>query len=441
MGSALVTDLYELNMARIYLQRGMAGLATFSLFVRRLPEHRGFLVAAGLEDGLDNLQAFRFDSADLDYLRDTLGYDAGALAALRDLRFTGEVWAVPEGRVALANEPLLEVTAPIAEAQLVESYLLNVVSFQTTVATKAARCRIAARGAGLVDFSLRRCQGTDAALQAARLSAMVGFSATSNVEAARRFGLAAAGTMAHSFVEAFEDEESAFRAFAATFPERTTLLVDTYDTLEGVATAARVIKDLGLPATSGVRLDSGDLDSLARWARRLLDEADLPQARIFASGSLDEYRIEELVRARAPIDAYGVGTKMGVSADAPYLDSAYKLVEYDGEPVLKLSPGKVTAPGRKQVFRRPGLDDVVGLRDEPVPEGAVPVLERVMAGGRRLRAREPLAAARERFEVDLAELPEAALRLADPVPREARFSEAATTLRHAAERRIIERLS
>lgn len=436
MVSALVTDLYELSMARVYLQRRMSGRATFSLFVRQLPPHRGFLVVAGLEDCLDYLEQYRFDPADLGYARDVLGYDKDTLAALHDLRFTGEVWAVPEGHLVLANEPLLEVSAPIAVAQLVESYLLNVVSFQTMVATKAARCRIAARGAGLVDFALRRTQGIDAAMQVARLSAMVGFAATSNVEAARRFGLTAAGTMAHSFVEAFENEEAAFRAFAATFPEQTVLLVDTYDTLVGVAAAARVINELGLPARSGVRLDSGDLAELARASRRILDEAGLPQARIVASGGLDEYRIDALVRAEAPIDTYGVGTRMGVSADAPYLDSAYKLVEYLGRPVLKLSPGKVTVPGRKQVFRRPGLGDVIGLREEPAPDGSTPLLERVMVDGHRLRAGEPLPVARQRFEADLREVPESALLLEDPVPPVARFSAAAEEQRRAVTQRL-----
>src|SRR6266571_964038 len=301
MPGGLLTDLYELNMAASYLRRGMTGLATFSLFVRRLPPERGFLVAAGLADCLDFLESIRFEDDDLVYLRDALGFDAEALDAFRDLRFTGDVWAMPEGRLVFANEPLLEVTAPLPEAQLGETILLNKVTWQTTVASKAARGRIAADGRDLVDFSSRRTQGVDAAMDVARNAALVGFVATSNVEAARRFGLAAAGTMAHSYIEAFSSEAEAFRAFAEDFPDRTTFLVDTYDTRRGVEAAIEVIRDLGLTGPVGVR--------------------------IFASGGLDELDIDLLVASGAPIDAFGVGTRMGVSADAPFVDSVYKLVE------------------------------------------------------------------------------------------------------------------
>src|SRR6266545_2299217 len=361
--SGLCTDLYELNMAASYLRRGMTGPATFSLFARHLPPDRGFLVAAGLQECLEFLEGFHFDDDELAWLHAELGFDDQAVAAFAELRFTGEVWAVPEGRVVFAGEPLLEVTAPIAEAQLVETALLNSISFHTAVASKAARCRLAAGGAELVDFAFRRTQGMDAAMAVARASAMVGFSATSNVEAARRFGLRVAGTMAHSFVEAFGDERSAFAAFARDFPDRTTFLVDTYDTLEGVRAAIEVIRELGLAGGLGVRLDSGDLGELAVRTRRLLDEAGLPDARIVASGGLDEYAIAELVGHGAPIDIYGVGTKMGVSADAPYLDTAYKLVRYGERPVAKLSPGKPSLPGAKQVFRGRATDgDLLGLR-------------------------------------------------------------------------------
>jgi nicotinate phosphoribosyltransferase len=416
MTGALLTDLYELNMAASYLRRGMRGPATFSLFVRDLPPDRGFLVAAGLEDGLDFLTSFSFAEEDLAYLADTLEFDARTIAAFRDVRFTGDVWAVPEGRIVFADEPLLEVTAPIAEAQLVETYLLNQITFQTTLASKAARCVLAARGRGLVDFAFRRTQGVEASMAVARTSAMVGFAATSNVEAARRYGLQAAGTMAHSFVEAFPNEADAFRAFAQDFPTRTTFLVDTFDTLDGVRKAIEVVRELGLSDRLGIRLDSGDLDALARASRRILDDAELAQVRIFASGGLDEFELERLTAAGAPIDAFGVGTKMGVSADAPYLDSVYKLVEYEDRAVLKLSPGKVTAPGAKQVFRGAGMADVIGLRDEHPPDGTQPLLEPAMRGGRRLRPSDSLAAANRRFRADLAELPEAARRIRDPEP-------------------------
>jgi nicotinate phosphoribosyltransferase len=417
MTGGLVTDLYELNMAASYLRRQMTGPATFSLFVRDLPPNRGFLVASGLEDCLGFLEGFGFDPDELAWLANTLGFDKATVEAFGRLRFTGDVWAVPEGRLVFAGEPLLQVTAPIAEAQLVETALLNLVTFQTAVASKAARCRLAAGGADLMDFAFRRTQGLDAAMDVARCSALVGFAATSNTEAARRFGLRAAGTMAHSYVEAFADELAAFRAYAEDFPDRTTFLVDTYDTLGGVRAAIRVIRELGLSGPLGVRLDSGDLGALAAQVRRLLDAAGLPQVRIVASGGLDEYAIAELVERGAPIDAYGVGTKMGVSADAPFLDTAYKLVVYAGRPVMKLSAGKAYAPGAKQVFRGPAAaGDLVGLRDEPVPPGRARLLEPVMAGGRRVGPAEGLAAARARFEADLAWLPERARALREPEP-------------------------
>ena len=263
MAGGLLTDLYELNMAASYLRRGMTGHATFSLFTRRLPKDRGFLIAAGLEDCLAFLESFSFTRGDLAYLRRTQDYDEATLERFARLQFTGDVWAVPEGTAVFAEEPLLEVTAPIAEAQLAETVLLNHITFQTSVATKAARCVLAAGGAQLVDFSFRRTQGIDAGLAAARASAIAGFSATSNVEAARRYGLTAAGTMAHSFIEAFGDEEAAFTAFAEDFPGKTTFLVDTYDTEQGIRTAIDVAARLRLPGPVGVRLDSGDLAALA----------------------------------------------------------------------------------------------------------------------------------------------------------------------------------
>jgi nicotinate phosphoribosyltransferase len=283
------------------------------------------------------------------------------------------------------------------------------------VATKAARCRIAAAGRiDLVDFAFRRTQGIEAGLAVAHLSTMVGFASTSNVEAARRFGLRPAGTMAHSYIEAFPTELDAFYAFAADLPERTTFLVDTYDTLGGVAHAIEVIRRLGLERKAGIRLDSGDLASLAFAARRLLDDAGLPEVRIFASGGLDEHDLARFVASGAPIDAAGVGTRMGVSADAPYLDSAYKLVAYAGRPVAKLSTAKATLPGPKQVFRGPHLTDTIGLRDEPAPAGTSPLLEQVMRNGRALRPPAPVAAARARFEADLDALPASARDLSSP---------------------------
>ena len=413
MPGGLLTDLYELNMAASYLRRGMDGLATFSLYVRGLPKQRGFLVAAGLEPCLDFLESFAFDDDDLGYLAE-VGFEARALDDFRALRFDGEVWAVPEGRIVYSEEPILEVTAPVAVAQVVETYLLNQITLHTTIASKAARYVLAADGRDLVDFAFRRTHGTEAAMAVARASAMVGFVATSNVEGARRYGLTVAGTMAHSFVEAFPSEREAFDAFAEDHPNRTTFLVDTYDTLSGVRTAIDTIRTLDLDGRLGIRLDSGDLDALARGARSLLDDAGLPHARIFASGGLDEHEVHELVQAGAPVDAFGVGTQLGVSADAPYVDSVYKLTEYDGRPVLKLSAGKASAPGRKQVWRGPA-GDLIALRDERSgpPDGA-PLLEPVMRGGRRLADAPSLADARERFRADLATVPTKALRLMHP---------------------------
>jgi len=424
MSGGLLTDLYELNMAASYLRRGMTDVATFSLFVRDLPPERGFLVAAGLDPALDWLERLSFGPDELDYLART-GFDAATLHALERLRFTGEVWAVPEGRIVFASEPLLEVSAPIAEAQLAETFLLNQLTFHTTLASKAARCRVAAAGRiELVEFGFRRTQGVEAAFAVARLAALVGFVGTSNVEAARRFDLRTSGTMAHSYVEAFPTETDAFRAYAHDLPGPVTFLVDTYDTQEGVANALEVIGELGLARAAAVRIDSGDLVALARQARRMLDDAGLHRVRIFVSGGLDEHDLARLVANDAPVDAAGIGTRLGVSADAPYLDSVYKLVAYGDRPVVKLSPGKRTLPGAKQVFRGPGMRDVLGLRGEPPPPGTHPLLEPVMRAGKRLSASSDLDTARKRFESDLDELPPPALALRDPQAPEAELSDA-----------------
>jgi nicotinate phosphoribosyltransferase len=424
MPGALLTDLYELNMAASYLRRDMRAPATFSLYVRTLPPERGFLVAAGLEAALGYLETFSFEEGDLAYLA-SIGFDRAALVRFRELRFEGDVWAVPEGTVVYANEPILELTAAMPVAQLMESYLLNAITLHTTMASKAARYVVAAEGRALVDFALRRTHGVEAAMAVTRASAIAGFAATSNVEGARRMDLHPAGTMAHSYVEAFGDEAAAFHAFAEDFPERTTFLVDTYDTLGGVRTAIEVIRERGLETSSGVRIDSGDLDGLSRGARALLDEAGLPGVRIFVSGGLDERDVAALVRARAPIDAFGVGTQMGVSFDAPSLESVYKLVRYAGRPVVKLSTGKRTLPGEKQVWRGTG-GDVLGLREERLPGPAL--LAEVMRDGERRTGTGSIDAARERFRAELATVPPEARSLEDPRPRVARVSDALAAL-------------
>ncbi|MDQ2942774.1 MAG: nicotinate phosphoribosyltransferase [Candidatus Dormibacteraeota bacterium] len=435
--NGLLTDLYELNMVASYIRRGMGGMATFSLFVRRLPLTRGFIVVAGVESCIDFLEQLRFEEEDLRYLRDGLGFTEADLEAFRRLRFTGDVWAIPEGRIAFAGEPLVEVTAPLPEAQLIETFLLNRVTFESTIASKAARCVIAAAGRDALDFSFRRTHGIEAGIDVARLSAMVGFAGTSNVEAARRFGLAAAGTMAHSYVEAFRSEPEAFRAFAQDFPDRVIFLVDTYDTIAGVRNAIAVIQQLALGGRLGIRLDSGDLGELSIKARRMLDRAGLQKVRIVASGSLDELAIDGLVRGGAPIDAFGVGTRMGVSADYPYLDSAYKLVRYQGRPVMKLSRDKVTAPGRKQVFRRvQPFGDLLGLHGEPTPSGRKRLLERLMAKGKRRSRRPTLLQSRALFQADLAMLPQTARELRSPKAPPVRSTEALRRLTAETRRRV-----
>lgn len=435
MGLGLVTDLYELTMAASYLRRGMTQPATFSLFARKLPPGRGFLVAAGLEDVLRLLQEVTFDETDLDWLASE-GFDAQTVDAFRDLRFTGDVWAIPEGHVVFPDEPVLEVTAPLPEAQLVETLVLNQVTYQTAIATKAARCRLAAVGrASLVDFSLRRTHGLEAGMAAARAGSIAGFVGTSNVAAARQLGIPAVGTMAHAYIEAFPSERAAFIAFAEDFPDRTTFLVDTYDTLTGVGIAVEVAEAMHLGRV-GVRLDSGDLLTLSKETRRMLDAAGRQDVTIVASGGLDEYEVARLLDAGAPIDVFAVGTKVGVSADAPSLDTAYKLVEYAGRPVMKLSPGKETRPGAKQVYRDDlAAGDVLATRSEPAPLRGAPLLVPVMRGGELMHPAEPVAVARDRLAADLAALPAAARQLDASAPKPVRVSDRLEVLtREVAER-------
>jgi nicotinate phosphoribosyltransferase len=404
----LLTDLYELTMVQAYFEEHMSEVAVFSLFVRRLPERRNYLVACGLDDVLSFLETLHFDQAALAYL-DSLGrFSTRFLQYLEQLRFTGDVYAVPEGTPVFANEPLAEIEAPIAEAQLIEAFVMNQIHLQTVLASKAARVVEAAQGRQVVDFGLRRMHGTDAGLKAARAFHIAGVHATSNVAAGQAYGLRVAGTLAHSYIQAHDDEYEAFRAFARLYPD-TVLLVDTYDTLAGVRKVVDLARELG-PGfrVSAVRLDSGDLYDLAIKTRRILDEAGLRHVTIFASGGLNEDEIARLVAAGAPIEGFGVGTDMGVSRDAPSLDIAYKLVEYAGRARLKLSPGKALLPGRKQVFRveRDGVadHDVLGRRDDQLRGRAL--LQHVMAGGQRSPAgRVTLDGARARARSELDRLP------------------------------------
>ena len=415
--SPLLTDLYELTMLQAYRACGMNDTAVFELFVRALPPERNFLLAAGLEQVVEYLLALRFPADDLDWLASTGRFDAGFLDSLRDFRFTGDVDAMPEGTLAFADEPLLRVTAPLREAQFVETRLLNLVHLQTLVASKAARCVLAAAGRPLIDFGLRRAHGAEAGLLSARASYLAGFAGTSAVEAARRFAVPVFGTMAHSFVQAHDDESTAFADFARAQPQNTTLLIDTYDT----ARAAHKVVALAQSgvAVQGVRIDSGDLGAHAREVRRILDQGGLTQARILASGNLDEHRIDALVSGDAPIDAFGVGTRMNVSADAPFLDCAYKMVEYGGRPRRKRSEGKASWPGRKQVYRRTGSDgalagDLLALDGEDAP--GVPLLEPVLRAGARVAAAPALDALRDRAQAQMAMLPAALRTLGRAMP-------------------------
>lgn len=383
---ALFTDLYELTMMQAYWRERRTDTAVFSLFVRRLPEHRNFLLACGLDSALDYFERLRFGPEARDWLRSTGRFDEDFIDSLEDFRFTGRVRAVPEGTPVFAEEPILEVEAPLPEAQIAETFVMNQVHLQTMLASKAARVVRAARGRTVVDFGLRRMHGTDAGLKAARAFHIAGVAATSNVLAGRVWGIPVSGTMAHSYIQAHEDELSAFRDFARSWPE-TILLVDTYDTTGGVENVVRLARELGDAfRIRGIRLDSGDLAALARQARAILDEAGLEKVSIFASGGLAEASIDALVESGAPVDGFGVGTHMGVSEDAPSLDMVYKLTEYGGRGRLKLSTGKRVLPGLKQVFRMEdsgrAVRDVIGDADESGP--GRPLLIPVMEDGRRL---------------------------------------------------------
>lgn len=439
--SALFTDLYEVTMAQAYWTEGMSGTAVFETFFRKLPRSRSYLMAAGLPDVLDFLEALQFDEDDLQYLRGLGLFADEFLDWLSQVRFTGDVWAVPEGTVVFPNEPIVQVVAPIAEAQLVETFVLNQIHLQSVLASKAARVVDAARGRTVVDFGARRAHGTDAAIKVARTCYLAGAAGTSNLFAARQYGIPAVGTMAHSYVQAFESEVDAFEAFARIYPG-TTLLVDTYDTLRGVDRVIELAKRLGERFdVRAVRLDSGDLGELSKAARARLDAAGLNQVGIFVSSGLDEYRIAALLDNDCPIDGFGVGTKLVVAEDAPALDMAYKLVEYAGVGRTKLSSGKTIYPGRKQVFRRRDdggfAGDTLGQPDERL-EGE-PLLVPVMKDGRRLpRDDAGLGAARVRAHQQIESLP-AQLRSLDdagwayPVAVSPGVARELVRLRHAAQ--------
>jgi nicotinate phosphoribosyltransferase len=415
--SPLITDLYQLTMLDAYRQLGLGQTAVFELYARRLPPERGFLLVAGLEQALDYLENLQFTRAELDWLAGLGRFAPEFIDWLAALRFTGEVHAAPEGTAMFADEPWLRVVAPLAEAQFVESRLINLMHYETLIASKAARCVLAARGRPLIDFGMRRAHGAEAACLAARGAAVAGFAGTATVEAGRRYGLPLFGTMAHSFVQAHESERLAFEGFARCHPNHTTLLIDTYDARAAAQEVVALKRDGA--SVGAVRIDSGDLALLSREVRAILDAGGCTDVQILASGMLDEYEVERLVAGGAPIDSFAIGTRLGTSADAPSIDCAYKLEEYGGRPRRKRAWGKETWPGRKQVYRTfdaaGRIDrDVVALESE-APAG-VPLLELMMRDGRRCQAAEPITALRHRSARSLASLPPAAARLVEPVP-------------------------
>lgn len=387
----LFVDLYELTMARAYVAEGMNEPAVFELFFRELPPTRNYVLACGHTDVLDFLENLRFEENEIEYLRGRKDFPEEFLDYLSRFQFSGDVYAVPEGTVVFPHEPVIQVHAPLIEAQIIETYVLNQIHFQSVVASKAARMVTAAQGRPIIDFASRRAHGTDAALKVARASHLAGFTGTSNVLAGKTYGIPLYGTMAHSYVQAHDDEKEALRRFASLYPN-STLLIDTYDTLEGLRKVIEVVRELGpRHRPSAVRLDSGDLAELARRSRAMLDQADLNEVKIFASSDLDEVAINRLLSAGAPVDGFGVGTNLAVSRDAPYVDFVYKLVEYAGHPRFKLSSRKILLPGRKQIFRREkdGLieGDTLAHHGETLEGKAL--LAPVMRGGRRIAAAVP----------------------------------------------------
>jgi nicotinate phosphoribosyltransferase len=410
----LLTDFYELTMCAAYFDNKKFETATFDLFIRRLPKNRSYFLFIGLEETLGYLQSIKFTEEHLTYLKGQ-GFKEDFLDYLRHFKFTGEVWAIPEGTIVFPNEPLLRITAPIIEAQLVETFLLNSINFQTMIASKASRVVEAARGKAVIEFGLRREPGIDGGMKVARSSYIAGCKGTSNVLAGLVYNIPVFGTMAHSFIMSYPKEIDAFRAFAKTFPNKSTLLIDTYDNLAGAEKAAIVAKELEAKGVQldGVRIDSGDLVENSKKVREILDKHNLHSAKIFVSGDLDEYRITELLNAGAPINSFGVGTKMGTSADHPYLDGIYKLCETqsalgDFVPIMKLSKGKITLPGRKQVYRFTNNDgtyqkDVITLADESAL--GEPLLIKVMEKGKLTYKLPPLDEIKRFAEENLAKLP------------------------------------
>ena len=418
---ALLTDLYEMTMLPAYFSRRMNDIAVFEFFVRQLPASRNFLMAAGLAQVLHYLNTLSFDEDDLRWLRESGQFDAVFIDSLKDLRFTGDVDALPEGTLFFTDTPVLRITAPLREAQLIESRLMNLLHFQTLIASKAARCVIAAQGKQLVDFGLRRSHGAEAAVLSARAAYLAGFDGTATAVAAPLFEIPVFGTMAHSFVQAHDYETDAFANFAQTFPHNATLLIDTFDTeaaAQQVVRLAQWLEEEDNIHIKAVRIDSGDLEQAARRVRQILDAGGCQEIGIFVSGNLHENSVQSLVDNRAPIDGFGVGTHMNTSNDAPFLECAYKLVAYAGQPCRKRSENKMPWPGAKQIFRQ--LDahgslhsDTLGMAREQLAGQAL--LTPVVRDGKQCLASPSMAQMRRHAQAGLASLTPA-LRMLTPVP-------------------------
>ena len=431
--SPLTTDLYELNMVQAYLDKAENSEAVFEFFVRRLPARRGFLLAAGLDDALGYLETLQYSNADIDWLKGTGRFRKNLLDYLSSFRFTGDVHAIPEGSVCFPNEPLLRITAPLLQAQLVETRLINILHFQTLIASKAARIVLAAPGKVLADFGLRTAHGAEAGLYSARASYIAGFTGAANVEAGERYGIPIVGTMAHSFVQVHDDEMTAFDNFARARPEGVILLIDTYDTEAGARKVVTLAPKLKADDISirGVRIDSGDLTEMARKVRRILDDGGLKDVIILVSGGINEDLLQGMMKANAPIDGFGIGVNLATSIDVPAFDCAYKLQEYAGKPKRKLSEGKATWPGRKQVWRNYDTngrmrDDILSLENDK--QSGEPLIMPVMLAGKRVAPSPTLAQIREHATRELARLPEALARLESGVEYPVKVANALTAL-------------
>ncbi len=394
-------------MAQSYLENGKTKPAVFSLFIRRLPKNRSFLVAAGLETLLEKIKNFRFTEEELNYLENLKIFSKNFLDYLENYRFSGDIYAVNEGKIIFENEPLIQVEANLPDAQILETLIINIIHFQTLIASKAARSFIVSGGKRVIDFGFRRAHGIEAGVYAARAAYIAGIDSTSNLEAGKNFGIPVVGTMAHSYVMVFDSEEEAFKCFAKSFPKIPIFLIDTYDTLSAAKKVVKLAKE-GVKAIA-VRIDSGDLVKLSKKVREILDEAGLNDVKIIVSGGLDEHDIKKLMDEKAPVDIFAVGTKLVTSADQPYLDIAYKLVEYDGKPKFKLSPGKATFPYKRQIIRHylqngvMNYDELVRFNEEVEGEKLV---FKVVEKGKIIYTFKSLKEIKETFLEEIKKLPE-----------------------------------